>query len=40
MRLVDDYLYITTSYSNAREFVDVMNKGAPTAGALALAEYN
>ena len=32
MRLVDDYLFITTSVHKARLFLDVMNKGHPEYG--------
>ena len=32
MRLVDDYLFITTSVHDARLFLDVMNQGHPEYG--------
>ena len=28
LRLIDDYLFVTTSLSKAREFLDVMKKGS------------
>ncbi|CAA7267063.1 unnamed protein product [Cyclocybe aegerita] len=32
LRLIDDYLYVTTSLEKARGFLDVMNKGHPEYG--------
>ncbi|RDB25955.1 Telomerase reverse transcriptase [Hypsizygus marmoreus] len=32
LRLIDDYLFITTSHSRAKQFLDMMNKGHPEYG--------
>lgn len=32
MRLVDDYLFVTTDLSRARLFLDIMNQGHPEYG--------
>lgn len=39
LRLIDDYLYITTSLPNAKGFLDVMKKGKYVDLVIAVA-YN